>query len=400
MRDVTVLGASTSGLYAAVGLARAGMRVQVVEQAADLRPVPRSLVVTSAFRCSVPSDLQGCVTAEVHRYELYAAGRMVSVELAKPDLVVERSRLLADLAGAAEDAGVRLSLASRSVAVRAAAGGVALDLRHPDGASTVESPVLVAADGANSGVRRALGWARQPTVTVLQAIVERPPELPAGTARVWFRPSDTPFFYWLLPRSATTAAVGLVARQDGSPRRLLDTFLQEHRLYRLRYEGALIPRYDRWLPPRQRLGQAQVHFVGDAAGHVKLSTVGGLVTGFTGADAAVRAVQRRPHRSELRGLRRELAVHRMLHHTLARFDDHAYRRLFDVLDERVCRTLGRLSRDDAASLLLQLLARRPSLISLALRSRPRDDRTGAAAPAWSDTHLAGRPEPADLGDAC
>ena len=51
----------------------------------------------------------------------------------------------------------------------------------------------------------------------------------------------------------------------------------------LGYQGAKIPVYDRWTPVERRVGAGRVFLVGDAAGQVKVSTVGGIVTGFRGA---------------------------------------------------------------------------------------------------------------------
>ena len=55
--DVAVVGASTSGLYAAEQLARSGLSVGVFERQKELEPARRTYIITPQLRrlaCSVP----------------------------------------------------------------------------------------------------------------------------------------------------------------------------------------------------------------------------------------------------------------------------------------------------------------------------------------------------------
>src|SRR5438874_1773187 len=62
----------------------------------------------------------------------------------------------------------------------------------------------------------------------------------------------------------------------------LERFLKTRRLEPIEFQAAQIPGYARWVPIHQRVGQGDVYLVGDAAGQVKITTVGGIVTGFRG----------------------------------------------------------------------------------------------------------------------
>ena len=76
-----------------------------------------------------------------------------------------------------------------------------------------ESQAIIGADGAASqGGSNPAGWPKQPTVPLVQAIVRLPTDYPPGTVRVWFVPDDTPYFYWLIPESATRGCAGLDRR--------------------------------------------------------------------------------------------------------------------------------------------------------------------------------------------
>jgi len=58
----------------------------------------------------------------------------------------------------------------------------------------------------------------------------------------------------------------------------------------LEWQGARIPVYRKWVPVRRQLGNGEVYLVGDAAAQVKVSTVGGIVTGFRGALGVAQAL--------------------------------------------------------------------------------------------------------------
>src|SRR5207237_5065805 len=89
----------------------------------------------------------------------------------------------------------------------------------------------------------------------------------------------------------------------------LDRFLSAEGMQPLEYQAALIPLYQRSAPSR-RLGRTDIMMVGDAAGQVKVTTVGGTVSGLLGAHAASRAILKRTkYERELGGLDRELRLH-------------------------------------------------------------------------------------------
>ena len=104
--------------------------------------------------------------------------------------------------------------------------------------------------------------------------------MPPDTVRVWFIPDDTPYFYWLIPESADRGALGLIGVDGQETRRCLERFMEKRHFTPLSFQGARIPVYNGWVPVERKLGAGSVYLVGDAAGQVKVSTVGGVVTGF------------------------------------------------------------------------------------------------------------------------
>ena len=84
----------------------------------------------------------------------------------------------------------------------------------------------------------------------------------------------------------------------------LEQFLEKRKLDPIEFQGARIPVYKRWIPVRRKVGGASVYLVGDAAAQVKVSTVGGIVTGFRGAVGVAESILNGGESRELRRLLR------------------------------------------------------------------------------------------------
>ena len=366
---VAVVGASTAGLFAASHLARAGRPVTLFERRPTLDPVNRSLIVTHRLRDILGSVGDRCVTNEIHRFEVYANGLVAEFPLKRPDLIIERSVLIQDLADEARRNGAEIRYGRRFHGVKGCAEGVSVRTRRSGSAEDDETAArfVVGADGASSAVARASGLPAHPTVPLIQAIVDLPSDFPVDTTRVWFRPTDTRYFYWLIPDGSGRGALGVIGEDTGRTRERLDHFLAEHGFSAVSYQGARIPAYTRWIPARKRVGNGDVYVVGDAGGHVKVSTVGGIVTGFRGALAVAQAIEQGSHR-ELRALRRELDAHLVARKILHRFSTEDYVRLLQMLNSGAKRQLSVHTRDEPQRVLLNLVRAQPRILLLALRA--------------------------------
>lgn len=108
--------------------------------------------------------------------------------------------------------------------------------------------------------------------------------------------------------------------------------------------------------------------VGDAAGHVKVTTVGGVVTGLRGAAGVVREILGSRSGNHLRALRKELNLHLLVRSALHRFNQDDYVRLIDMLNEPAIKALSEYSRDSASQVLWRLCLAQPRLLLLGSRS--------------------------------
>jgi flavin-dependent dehydrogenase len=323
--------------------------------------------VTDRLKALIGPEVDGAVVNEINRFELFADGRVASIELDKPDLIVERSKVVEILGNQAAEAGAQIEYSTRFLGLREEAECFEVSLGSEHDERKLRTSVVVGADGTNSRVARAAGWPSQPTVPLVQAIIDLPEDIPVDTSRVWFRPEDTPYFYWLVPESGTRAALGVIGENGAETRSRLDRFLGEKGYKAIEYQGARIPVYERWVPVRKSLGRGAVYLVGDAAGQVKVSTVGGLVTGLRGATAVADTILQRRDQRELKRLKRELDLHLIIRRAMHRFSQDDYCFILDQLNNSARKALGSNDRDDASKILWSLFLSRPQLLLKGIR---------------------------------
>ena len=368
-QSVAVVGGSAAGLFTSVLLARRGLSVRVFERIEMLEPAARTLIVTHRMRALLGRAAEGSVVNEIRRFELFTDGRAATIPLKHPDLIVERRTLIQGLAAEAEREGVKIELGRRFHALHANGRGLVAEVeRCADGQrEEVRADAVVGGDGAASRVARAAGWKPLETAPLVQAIVPLPKDMAPDTVRVWFVPDDTPYFYWLIPESSERGALGVIGESGSETHKRLERFLEKRQLEPIEFQGARIPVYTSWVPVRRRMGEGSIYLVGDAAAQVKVSTVGGTVTGFRGALGVAEAILNGGTSQELRTLRRELDLHLLLRRSLHNFEQEHYSRLVDLLNDPAKESLGEYSRDEVWKILWRVCLRQPRLLLLGLR---------------------------------
>jgi len=365
--EVIVVGGSAAGLFAAATIASGGRPVRVLESRRDFEPASRSLIVTDEFRNQLGSAASESIVNEIRRFELFTDGRSAQVALARPDLIIERSRLIPALARSAQLAGANLSFDTRFLGLAPNSRGLRVEIDSAGKREELHADSVVGADGAASRVARSAGWPPVETVPLVQAIVRLPKDHPVDTTRVWFVPDDTPYFYWLIPESPERGALGIIGEDGRDAKRCLERFLEKKHLEPLEWQGARIPVYRGWVPVRRRVGNGEVYLVGDAAAQVKVSTVGGIVTGLRGALGVGQAILQKGRGRELKVLRRDLRTHWLIRRALHHFQQKDYSQLVDLLDASTRESLGEINRDESTRLLWNVIRRQPRLVLLGLR---------------------------------
>src|SRR4030042_6027395 len=107
---VVIIGASISGLYTAMLLAKQGVDVEVYDRMDALGWPSRTLIVTGKIKEVLDSVPEEMILNQGKYLEVFSKSRATRLELSCPDLIVERSRFVEFLAHMAEGAGARIIL--------------------------------------------------------------------------------------------------------------------------------------------------------------------------------------------------------------------------------------------------------------------------------------------------
>jgi len=421
---IAVIGESTAGLLAAYELARQGAEVEIFGAQNGVAPVSRTLIVTDKVRRLLGHEdgleLDGLILNQIRRFELFADGRVGEIWLKRPDYVIDRARVLAELRGRVKKAGVgvreglrfknflqgnnyglvetedvdygrelnsKVRLGEREIlkanernaggrnkGEKSEAGKIGRQVGQTKSENKLSfvledvgnkqeivgsADIVVGADGARSQVARAAGWPELKLLYLIQAVCPLPEDCGPETTRIWFIPKLTPYFFWLIPESAERGVVGLIGEDKEEAERALLLFLEKKKLLPLDFQAGWVPYSRCWLPVRKKLRGGDVYLVGDAAGHVKLTTVGGFVTGAEGALGVVEAILNGGSSKRLARLRLELAAHQLVRSVVHRFGEKDYSRLISFLNGPAKEVLSRISRDELLALLWHLAWRAP-----------------------------------------
>jgi len=368
---VSVIGASVSGLFTAYLLAKKGVEVEVYERGNVLGWPPRTLIVTNKINEILDFIPEEAIINRIRYVELFSRSRSARLELSSPDLVVEREKLLNLLARLAKEAGAKMVFNHQFEGFAQFGRKIVVSLRNLETGEEHRrsTDILIGADGALSAVSRAASRNGHHLTALVQAKVLLPEKANADTSQVWFDSDQTKYFYWLIPESNRVGAVGLITENIQEADACLKVFLKKRGLETLEFQTALIPMHHfEWLGGFLTPGR-NVFVVGDAAGQVKVTTVGGVVTGLHGARALATAVLNgKNYRKELRELKLELDLHLLVRRVLNWFNEKDYDSLLSMLDGGLKDILQEWTRDELSNSFLSLILKEPRLITLGAKA--------------------------------
>ena len=368
---VVIIGASTSGLFAAYLLAKEGVEVEVYERINDLGWQARTLIVTSKLNEVLDFIPEAAIINKVKHLELFSKSRSAKLELNCPDLIIERRKLVELFARLAEGAGANIVLKHQFEGFTQFGNKMVVSLKNLEmnEEKRIITDILVGADGTLSAVNRLASPNGHHLTALLQARVPLPDKVNRDTFQVWFDSNYTKYFYWLIPESDRIATFGLIADDVHQAKQGLTTFLRERDLEPLEFQSAMVPmhrfEYSKSLMPA---GQ-NVFLVGDAAAQVKVTTVGGVVPGLHAARALAHAILNgRNYSKQLRELKLELNLHLLVRNLLNLFNDEDYDQLMAMLNGRLKAFLENWPRDELRQGFLRMIWTEPRLITLGAKA--------------------------------
>ena len=298
--DVAVVGGGPAGATAAEALARAGVRVALIDRAGRIKPCGGAIPTAALRDFAIPPSL---LKARVRSARMIApSGRTVDMHIGdtRPDGfvgMVDREDFDEWLRSRAAGAGASRVTGTMKALERLESGRWALTLSGgaADGERLVADAVI-GADGANSAVRRAIFPARMKPrfVTAYHEIIESPEAARDGfdpdRCDVFYQGHISPDFYgWIFPHGGRTS-VGCGSMRKGYDPRGATRLIREASglagCATIRTEGAPIP-----LKPMRRWHDAGgILLAGDSAGVVAPSSGEGIYFAMLGGRLAGEAV--------------------------------------------------------------------------------------------------------------
>ncbi len=307
--ETIVVGGGPVGSYAAWNLAQLGMETTVFEEHAEIglpSHCAGHLSIRSLRNLGLYPLPNGIVENTFSAATFYSpTGTSFAVHLKKPvTCAVNRELLDKLLAEKAQAAGAEYSLGSRVQSLTIHNGMIkGVNVAHANRSETVESKVVIDAEGISSRLLKETGLAglnRRRVVFAVEAEVENAKDLRTDAVEVFVGKDFAPGFYaWIIPRLDETVKVGLAAK-SGSPKELLQRFMLKHPVASKRLAQARILRIS-YHPitlggpiPQPYTGGFLA--AGDVASQVKPTTGGGVIFGLTcakiAAEVASEAIRR------------------------------------------------------------------------------------------------------------
>jgi len=292
LRDVVVIGAGPAGIHAAYLLAKAGFDVVLLEAQARVgeRAICSGVIGEEAFaRFDLPTRP---VLASIHSIQAISPQGRVLEHRSETRLarVVDKGEFNRALADRALATGVELHLGRRVDSLRVDSHSVLVRFRSSDnGRKLARARVAVISTGVNCSLTRALRLARpRQFLQALQVDLDRPNGDAPGPTKVYVGRCIAPGgFGWEIPLGNRRARVGLTTPHDPESHfpNLIRRVAPAVDVSALHVDRKRIAQ-----APVGRCTAERIVAVGEAAGHVKTTTGGGIYYGLLSAELAAEVI--------------------------------------------------------------------------------------------------------------
>jgi len=165
------------------------------------------------------------------------------------------------------------------------------------------------------------------------------------------------FYWWSIPENEKYSRIGLASQFN--PKIVFNILKEKYKLKTI--TAGLIPIYK----PFSKSSNKNVFLVGDAAGHVKNTTGGGIVPGLVACDKLVNAFDNdknisKKYEKSLFDLHLELTTHFLIRKILNNFNSNDYSSLFMLTNQnKIQKKKKKISRDYAKKLAFSMLVSEP-----------------------------------------
>ena len=352
---ITIVGAGPAGSYCAYLLAKAGKRVQVIEEHPEIgKPVQCTGIVTGEIRTVLKGiNIDDAAINKIGNVRIVAPdGNHIELKLRTPDLVLDRAKFDRLLAEKAKNEGAEYRLDTRFAGIE----NDKLTLCRKNSIKKTKTDILIGADGPLSSVGRKTG------------LVKKREFFFGIQARAKLKNDNAVEFYpikkgfgWTVPENKDTVRIGVATTNNS--KQAFDEFINK-KIKNIKgimeIQAGLIPVYN----PKQKTMSRRTFLVGDAAGQVKATTAGGIVQGLIGAECLAKAITEGKNYEQLwkKSMGKDLYVSLLMRKAMNRFSDNDYNELVKIFSKPKNREiLETESRDKMLKMGIKLAVTEPGL---------------------------------------
>ncbi|MBU0461458.1 MAG: NAD(P)/FAD-dependent oxidoreductase [Nanoarchaeota archaeon] len=338
---VHIIGAGPAGSHTAKLFARAGFSVQVWEEHSQIGyPVQCTGIVTSELKNLVRLRPEFTLN-RLKKVKVHSTDH--STLIGANDFVLDRGKFDRYLAKEAEDAGARFNLSYRFIGLKS--NELMIEDKKNNKIKKIKftkEDYLIGADGPQSTISKIIGNKQLKFWTGIQARIKT--KTKKDLYEVWFGDIAPDFFAWSVPESIDVTRVGLAGMKNVNA--LFNSFLDKNFKNKkiIEMQGGLIPKFN----PNIRVQKNNIFIIGDAAGHVKATTGGGIVPGLQAAECLAQAIiEDKDYRKLLnKKVIPNLKKHLLIRNLLDKFNDKDYDELVKIINnEKIKELLEKEHRD-------------------------------------------------------
>jgi len=349
---VSIIGAGPAGSYAGYLLAQQGHDVTMYEADKEVgKPIACTGIVTKALFDLIEKDASYMIN-ELDAVDVVGPNHE-KTRIPLHEYVICRHKFDNFVANKAQEAGAKVLVNHRYIGRE----GNTIILKHNGETIRKETDILIGADGPLSKVASTTGIGnKNPFWVGMQATVKA--QFDPKVFTTWFGDELAPgFFAWSVPENATHSRVGVAVTNDKNCAQCFQRLMKLVGGEIVDRQGAPIPMYN----PKSVIEKGNTFLVGDAAGLVKDTTGGGIITGMLSSKILAESIATGTSYSKnVKKLRKELWIHRKLRKMLNKFTSTDYTKLIRWMNNpKVQSILYSHPREYPSRFMLKLLLAEP-----------------------------------------
>ncbi len=297
--DIAVVGGGPSGLMAAKAAAERGKDVVLYESKEQIGVHEHCAGLLSIDGLeklqlkNLPSEI--VQNSQVKGAQIFSpSGKIISVSKKKPTaFVVDRAKFNQFLFQEAKDKGVSIKTSSRVIGITRDKDLLTLQLGKKASSEDIKCKIAILAEGRFPRLNEQVNLpspTRDSIVFSSMYIMSNVKDIDTEFVELYQDQQYAPgFFTWIIPIDENTAKVGLASSKVPA-NSLLDSFIKKHPSASKKLEKAVINKKMSGAIPLgsfiKKTYTDNILVVGDAAGHTKPTTGGGVVFGGIAASIA------------------------------------------------------------------------------------------------------------------